>query len=489
VAISDETRLGGGTLTALPRGRPEVADAIAVPTGRARRLRRWLFVADLSASAVAAAIAVVVWNLSGTGETASLGIEIFAAVAMVSMPVVTLRTRASAMSVRRLLDSGAGRLASTALDVVAAGSIMLIVAVLGTFGASVPWVAILALMASGFVLLPVGRIAAREYAEPVRIVLVGTGVFAGELRGKLLRARGVELTAIVASAASACEDPSAIERLCDRYDADGLLVVVADAVPEDSRAQPFVRLAADEILKPDSGPDSRPDVDALMRISRHVPVSVAVQLSDGGSLPIFKVGGAPSRSVRLVKRGVDILVSTLALFVLSPLLLVLMVGVGLESGIPLLFQQRRLGAGKKPFNILKLRTMRPATSGALDGAEPRTPFSHPADPMLVTKIGAVLRRTSLDEIPQLINVLRGEMSLVGPRPFVPVECEALPAWAAPRFGTRPGLTGIWQVCGQHTVSVDELCWLDLFYVSCWTVAADVQIVLLTPARLLRGSSR
>jgi lipopolysaccharide/colanic/teichoic acid biosynthesis glycosyltransferase len=488
VAISDETRIGGGTLTALPRGRPDVADtAPAISARRARSLRRWQFAADLTAVGFAVGVTVVAWNLYGPGHAAPQTIEVFAVFALVSMLVTAMRTRMSAVTVKRVLTSNAGRLLQMALDAALAGVILLVVALSGMFGTPLPLLPIITFAVASFVLLPLGRIVAREISEPVRIVLVGSGPFAVELRERLSKARRVELTTVLSSAASAFADSRAVQLVCDRYEADGLLVVIADAVPDAARAQPFLRLAAEQTLKPDAGPDSRPEVNDLLAISHRLPVSVAIQLSDGGNLPIFQVGGRPSRLVRLIKRGFDVIISASALLVLSPLLLLLMIFVGIESGVPLLFRQRRLGHGKEPFHILKLRTMRSTTGGHLHAAGPRTPLSHPADPMLVTRVGAVLRRTSLDEIPQLVNVLRGEMSLVGPRPFVPEECEALPAWAAPRFSTRPGLTGMWQVCGQHTVSVDELCWLDLFYVSCWTLAADLRVVLLTPARVLRGS--
>jgi lipopolysaccharide/colanic/teichoic acid biosynthesis glycosyltransferase len=429
----------------------------------------------------------VAWNLYGPGHTAPQTVEVFALCALISMLVTARRTRLSAVAVKRVLTSNGGRLLQMAADTALAGMILVVLALPGMFGASLPVLPIISFTVASFLLLPLGRIIAREISEPVRVVLVGSGPFAGELRARLLKARRVELTTVLSSADSAFTGNLDVERICDRYEADGLLVVIADAVPDDARAQPFLRLAAEQTLKPDAGPDSRPEVNDLLAISHKLPVSVAIQLSDGGSLPIFKVGGRPSRLVRLIKRSFDVIVAASALLVLAPLLLVLMLCVGIESGVPLLFRQRRLGQDKAPFHILKLRTMRSTTGGHLHAAGPRTPLSHPADPMLVTRVGAILRRTSLDEIPQLVNVLRGEMSLVGPRPFVPEECEALPAWAAARFGTRPGLTGMWQVCGQHTVSVDELCWLDLFYVSCWTLAADLRIMLLTPARVLRGS--
>jgi lipopolysaccharide/colanic/teichoic acid biosynthesis glycosyltransferase len=118
----------------------------------------------------------------------------------------------------------------------------------------------------------------------------------------------------------------------------------------------------------------------------------------------------------------------------------------------------------------------------------RTPLEAVPDPDRITGLGRVLRRTGLDELPQLVNVLRGEMSVVGPRPFVPEECAALDGWARCRFDVRPGLTGMWQVCGQHELSMDELCRLDVQYATTWTMRSDLRILARTPGRLLRGSA-
>jgi lipopolysaccharide/colanic/teichoic acid biosynthesis glycosyltransferase len=113
-------------------------------------------------------------------------------------------------------------------------------------------------------------------------------------------------------------------------------------------------------------------------------------------------------------------------------------------------------------------------------------LDHPLHERRVTRLGRLLRRSGLDELPQLLNVLAGDMSLVGPRPFVPQECGALPDWVQRRFAIRPGLTGLWQVCGQHDLRFEELCRLDCQYVNTWSFKGDLRILARTPGRLLRG---
>lgn len=119
---------------------------------------------------------------------------------------------------------------------------------------------------------------------------------------------------------------------------------------------------------------------------------------------------------------------------------------------------------------------------------PRTPLDTAPDVSRITRIGGILRRLGLDELPQLVNVLWGDMSLVGPRPFIPEECESLHGSVERRFDVRPGMTGLWQVCGQHEVGFEELCRLDVQYATSWSLRGDLRILARTPGRLLRGSS-
>ena len=190
-----------------------------------------------------------------------------------------------------------------------------------------------------------------------------------------------------------------------------------------------------------------------------------------------------------MKRAIDLVVAAVALLVLLPLLLVVaLVLCATSPGAPL-FRQRRIGRHGREFTMLKFRTM-------VAGAERLRPLllgesrdgdwlDLAKDPR-VTGVGRLLRRTSMDELPQLVNVLVGEMSLVGPRPLPLEEHAQVPAWAAVRSEVRPGITGLWQVRGRASVSFAEMLRLDCDYVSDPSRAKDLRILALTVPAVLRA---
>jgi lipopolysaccharide/colanic/teichoic acid biosynthesis glycosyltransferase len=202
---------------------------------------------------------------------------------------------------------------------------------------------------------------------------------------------------------------------------------------------------------------------------------------------------------RVVKRLLDLVVAAALLLLCLPLLLVVWAAVRLTSPGPALFHQSRVGQGGQPFQLLKFRTMvvdgddtqhREYVRRLLTGAaEPQDGlYKLGADPR-VTRAGAVLRKTSIDELPQLFNVLRGEMSLVGPRPALPWEARMFPAWAASRFSVRPGLTGLWQVSGRNRLTMLDGLVLDVDYVSRHNVFLDLYILVRTVPAVLNGGAR
>ena len=202
------------------------------------------------------------------------------------------------------------------------------------------------------------------------------------------------------------------------------------------------------------------------------------------------IGDAPSRSFQqALKRGADVMLSFILLLVLLPVLAAIAIGVRLTSDGPALFRQVRIGWHGRPFTIYKFRTMTTGAEEALVDLRDRNDVDGPLfkihlDPRR-TGLGAVLRKLSLDELPQLFNVLKGDMSLVGPRPFVPSESAAFTGWAARRFDVRPGMTGQWQISGRNNLPFDELKRLDHEYVSEWTLWKDLWILLITPAKVVR----
>jgi lipopolysaccharide/colanic/teichoic acid biosynthesis glycosyltransferase len=198
---------------------------------------------------------------------------------------------------------------------------------------------------------------------------------------------------------------------------------------------------------------------------------------------------------------IDLVVSLGLIILVAPLLLLLWLLVRLTSRGPALFRQERLGRERKPFTVLKFRTMhignddrihRDYVTGLLsaDAAAPAGDsglFKLDADPR-VTRVGAWLRRTSLDELPQLINVLRGEMSLVGPRPVLPWEARLFPEAYQRRFAVKPGITGLWQVSGRSRLSMRTALELDVEYVLRRSLALDLSILLRTGPALFRGGA-
>jgi lipopolysaccharide/colanic/teichoic acid biosynthesis glycosyltransferase len=207
-------------------------------------------------------------------------------------------------------------------------------------------------------------------------------------------------------------------------------------------------------------------------------------------------GPRRSRAGWLGKRAIDIVGSAIGLLVLSPLLLVVVLLIRLTSPGPALFRQARVGAGGRTFTLVKFRTMvvndddsalRDAVQRELDGTrdEEDGSFKLLHDPR-VTRVGSVLRRTSLDEVPQLLNVLLGQMSLVGPRPALPWEVALFPPELRRRDEVPPGLTGLWQVSGRSRLGTPDMLRLDVEYVDSWSLGLDLSILVRTLPVLLRG---
>ena len=194
-------------------------------------------------------------------------------------------------------------------------------------------------------------------------------------------------------------------------------------------------------------------------------------------------------------RSLDLLATLVLLLVLAPLLLVIALAIRLDSPGPVLFRQRRVGRHRRQFLVAKFRTMRHGADHdvhrdyMLALIESGTPAPKLAADARVTRVGAFLRRTSLDELPQLWNVLRGDMSLVGPRPPIPYEVEHYPAHWFERFTVKPGVTGLWQVSGRSEVSLEEMIALDVEYARRRSVLLNVWILIRTvPAVIsMRGA--
>jgi exopolysaccharide biosynthesis polyprenyl glycosylphosphotransferase len=189
-----------------------------------------------------------------------------------------------------------------------------------------------------------------------------------------------------------------------------------------------------------------------------------------------------SRSSRLLKRTFDLAVSSLMLLVFAPVMAAIAVAVKLDSPGSVLFRQRRIGRDGRPFEMLKFRSMfedaERRRAELLDRNEAVGLFKLEHDPR-VTRVGRWIRRTSLDELPQLLNVLRGEMSLVGPRPLIPEEDSMVEGHFRRRLDLTPGITGHWQALGASRIPLAEMVRLDYLYVSSWSLWNDVRILVRT----------
>jgi lipopolysaccharide/colanic/teichoic acid biosynthesis glycosyltransferase len=183
----------------------------------------------------------------------------------------------------------------------------------------------------------------------------------------------------------------------------------------------------------------------------------------------------------MIRRAIDIAISASLLAVTSPLLVVAMLAIRAESQGAVLYHQRRIGRDGVPFDMLKLRTM-------VDGAEHiGAGLAVNENDSRITRVGALLRRTSLDELPNFVNVLRGEMSLIGPRPTVPVQVAQYTERQRRRLAIRPGITGWAQVNGRASLPWSERIELDLYYIEHRSLALDLRILARTPSLVFGGS--
>ena len=215
----------------------------------------------------------------------------------------------------------------------------------------------------------------------------------------------------------------------------------------------------------------------------------AGRIEDLDGTPVYSLVSGPDRLIGLaLKRSIDVIVALGGLVVLAPVLAAIAVAIAIHDGRPVLFRQTRVGLHGRPFEVIKFRTMvRDAEDRYADLAgrgDPRG-FKVTGDPR-ITGLGHFLRRTSVDELPQLWNVLVGEMSLVGPRPAPPREVAAYNIWHRRRLSMKPGITGLWQVTARRSEDFDNRAQLDLTYIDRWSLWLDLKIMLRTIPAALEG---
>ncbi len=222
------------------------------------------------------------------------------------------------------------------------------------------------------------------------------------------------------------------------------------------------------------------------------------QLSLGG-VDVETINGVPLVSIKqsaligfnyTLKRVVDVSLTSLALILSAPLWLLIALAIRLDSPGPVLFRQERVGRNGKPFTLYKFRSMQQDAEAQLeqlrDQNEAAGPLFKIRDDPRRTRVGRIIRATSMDELPQGINVLRGEMSLVGPRPGLASEVAQYQDWHRKRLEVLPGITGLWQVSGRSDLTFDEMVMLDIYYAENWSLGLDLRIMLRTVPQLLFG---
>jgi exopolysaccharide biosynthesis polyprenyl glycosylphosphotransferase len=357
---------------------------------------------------------------------------------------------------------------------------------------------VLVFWASAIALVGLGRAAARALARRnvaylQNTVIVGAGDVGQLVARKLLHhpEYGINIVGFIDSAPKERRDdlehlallgpPERLPAVIRMFDVER--VIVAFSADSHEESLQLIRSLKDLDVQ----------IDIVPRLYEMVGPAVEIHTVEG--LPL--IGLPPlrlSRSSQLLKRTTDVVLSALGLVVLSPFLALIALAIKLDSPGPVFFGQVRMGCGDRTFRMWKFRTMsadadeRKAevahlNKHAQNGGDSRM-FKVPNDPR-TTRVGRFLRRYSLDELPQLVNVVRGEMSLVGPRPLILDEDQHVREWARQRLNLKPGITGPWQVLGRSHIPFEEMVRLDYLYVTGWSLISDLNLVLRTVPVLLR----
>jgi len=314
-----------------------------------------------------------------------------------------------------------------------------------------------------------------------RVLIVGTGTVADRVAMQMSENPNVEVVGFVD------DDPVDPKRCLGSL--DSLLDVcqreaVGHVVVAFSRSQPQEIIDA---LRPLQG---RMPITVVPRLFEVLPSTARVHELGSGLAGLSVAPATLGPGPRAVKLTVDVTAAALGILLLSPILVIVALLVKLTSRGPVLFRQERVGRKGGQFAMLKFRTMyhdhANVSPSSLDGEAVVGPFPKLKNDPRVTPIGRILRRTSVDELPQLWNVVRGEMALVGPRPFMVEDAATIEGWALRRYSVRPGITGLWQVSGRNELTFAEMCRLDQLYVNCWSIGLDMRILLRTLWVVLGG---
>jgi exopolysaccharide biosynthesis polyprenyl glycosylphosphotransferase len=334
------------------------------------------------------------------------------------------------------------------------------------------------------------RASFRRLVSPERVMLIGSGPASGALIEKLRAKVNLRLEPIGMVSCDSDDEaarPAGLPCLGALRDVDlpSLLLEhrVARIVVADVEIEREQLLGALRDCKTVS-------VKASLLPATFSVLGPSVEVDDVQGLTVLGINPSVlSRSSRMAKRALDLIGAGLLSVVALALVAVLAVAIKLDSPGPVFFRQERIGKGGKRFRLLKLRTMvvdAEAQRAALLAQSKDPGWLHLAHDPRITRVGRLLRLSSLDELPQLWNVLRGDMSLVGPRPLVAEEDRMVDDWARGRLDLTPGVTGLWQVLGRTSIPFEEMVKLDYLYVTNWSLWGDIRLILRTlPAVLSR----
>lgn len=341
-------------------------------------------------------------------------------------------------------------------------------------------------------MITLGRMLLRYFLHKLtttRVLVVGAGTSADRIILNVRQDPGMTLVGRIVEADHG--DPSTgsigrvadLPRLCRQLDVNRVLVAARDDFSLESL---------------DAYRQVQDSVHIAMMPRYHELISWRSSLTDLSGMPFLEIAQPHLSSWdRCMKRAFDLCISSAVLLCAAPLLLLVALGVKLSSPGPVFFRQIRLGRDTEPFTLTKFRSMTVGTeSGPPRGTGPAPEMEDPDRPLhevrnkneevgRITRFGAFLRRTGLDEVPQLLNVFKGDMSVVGPRPFIPSESDVA-GWATRRFDVRPGITGLWQVSGRNDLTRNDLVQLDYLYVASWSLWWDLKIMFETPKTMARG---
>jgi exopolysaccharide biosynthesis polyprenyl glycosylphosphotransferase len=464
-----------------PEAGPSRPEAIpeAVPTVASSRrdevYRRLLAVADVVAAGIAGAVAIPILG----GDAVSPLVLLALPLAIMVAKIAGLYERDEHVLRKTTLDEAPAlfRVATLYTLVVFLGGDVIVQGFFGRDQAVVLWLLLFVLMLA---MRTTARRVARALTPEERCLVLGDPAAGAWLSSKLTGAHG--MNACIVGRVPLERDPPGTNGLplLGTYDRLGIILAERDI---DRVIIAPGHSYADHILEAVRRVKALGvKVSVLPRLFEVVGSSVEFDNLDGAVLLGVRRYGL-SRSSRILKRSVDVTLAALLVVFLSPLLALMALAIKLDSPGPVFFRQRRMGRDDVPFEMLKFRTMVDGAERQKDSLMGRNEaggglFKIEDDPR-TTRVGSVMRRTSLDELPQLFNVLKGDMALVGPRPLVIDEDKLVDGWRRRRLLLPPGMTGPWQIFGSARIPLNEMVKIDYLYGANWSLWLDVKILLRT----------